>query len=244
MLEKYYHTNHSFLHSLERHADIHRLLFACIVFFLFALLLVFEGARGAANANFTMSIIPQPLAVNIVDQDYNPIEEPEVDFAELPYTQECREITTQLATAEQQVYVRNFDAADGGWTVTISADDPTAFWSNGEYEFDFNDPTGDGCTDGDDPDMLAWSMEIYTDTPSLDSWLCPACSPDFVEYISSWVFDEQGWVNSVTLLYATADSDNRGDWLLSDIIIRQTIPASQPAVGDYEIPLLLSITAN
>lgn len=48
----------------------------------------------------------------------------------------------------------------------------------------------------------------------------------------------------MTLVFATADSDNRGDWLLSDIMVRQTIPASQPAVGDYEIPLLLSITAN
>lgn len=244
MLEKYHHTNHSFLHSLERHADIHRLSLACIVFFLFALLLAFGSARGATSSNFTMSILPQPLAVNIVDQDYNPIEEPQVDFTELPYVQECREITTQLATDEQQIYIRNFDAADGGWTVTISADDPTAVWSNGDYEFDFNDPTGDGCVDGDDPDTLPGSMEIYTDAPTLDSGLCPACSPDFVEHISSWVFDEQGWVNSVTLVYATADSDNRGDWLLSDIMVRQTIPASQPAVGDYEIPLLLSITAN
>lgn len=185
MLEKYHHTNHSFLHSLERHADIHRLSLACIVFFLFALLLAFGSARGATSSNFTMSILPQPLAVNIVDQDYNPIEEPQVDFTELPYVQECREITTQLATDEQQIYIRNFDAADGGWTVTISADDPTAVWSNGDYEFDFNDPTGDGCVDGDDPDTLPGSMEIYTDAPTLDSGLCPACSPDFVEHISS-----------------------------------------------------------
>ncbi|MBP7823314.1 hypothetical protein KA050_03110 [Candidatus Gracilibacteria bacterium] len=191
-----------------------------------------------------MSILPQPLAVNIVDQDYNLIDEPEVGFTELPYTHDCREIITQLISDEQQVYVRNFDAADGGWTVTISADLPTAVWSNGDYEFDFNDPTGDGCMDGDDPDELAGSMEIYTDAPTLDSGLCPACSSDFVEHIASGVFDEQLGVNSVTLVYATADSDNRGDWLMSDIMVRQTIPASQPAVGDYEIPLLLSITAN
>ena len=48
----------------------------------------------------------------------------------------------------------------------------------------------------------------------------------------------------MTLAYATAGSDNRGDWKISDILIRQSIPASQPAVGDYELSLLISITAN
>lgn len=169
MLEKYHHTNHNFLHSLERHADIHRLSLACIVFFLFALLLAFGGARGATSSNFTMSILPQPLAVNIVDEDFNPIDEPEMDFTEMPYAPACREVTTQLTSDEQRLYVRNFDAADSGWTVAISADDPTAVWSNGDYEFDFNDPTGDGCTDGDDPDALPGSMEIYTEINSVET---------------------------------------------------------------------------
>lgn len=62
--------------------------------------------------------------------------------------------------------------------------------------------------------------------------------------VSAGVFNEEEGVNSVTLFYATGDSDNRGDWRLSDVMVRQTIPASQPAAGDYEIPLLLSITAN
>lgn len=244
MLERNNHKRHNFLHTFERHADIHVLSFVCTVLFLLALLFVFYGARGDATANFTMSILPQPLAVNIVDEDYNPIDEPEMDFTEMSYAPNCREVTTQLTSAEQRLYVRNFDAADGGWSVTISADDPTAVWSNGDYEFDFNDPTGDGCVDGDDADTLAGSMEIYTEDPLLDSWLCPSCSSDFVEHVTSWIFDEKGWINSVTLVYATVDSDNRGDWLMSDIMVRQTIPASQPAVGDYEIPLLLSITAN
>lgn len=62
--------------------------------------------------------------------------------------------------------------------------------------------------------------------------------------VSAGVFDEEEGINSVTLVYATAGSDNRGDWRMSDVMVRQTIPASQPAAGNYEIPLLLSITAN
>ena len=244
MLEKYHHTNHTFLHSLERHADIHRLSLVCTVFFLIALLLAFQGVRGATMSNFTMSILPQPLAVTMVDSDFNPIEEPEVGFTEIPYTNDCRELITSLASEDQQIYVRNFDAADNGWTVTISTESPAAHWSSGEYAFDFNDPTGDGCADGDDPDTLVGSMEIYTESGSLDSWICPQCTSDFVNRVSAGVFDEEEGINSVTLVYATAGSDNRGDWRMSDVMVRQTIPASQPAAGNYEIPLLLSITAN
>ncbi len=244
MLEKYNHKNHSFLHSLERHADIHRLSFFCVLSSLFALLLAFGSVRGATSSNFTMSILPQPLAVNIVDQDYNPIEEPQVDFTELPYVQECREITTQLATDEQQIYIRNLDAADGGWTVTISADNPASLWSSGDYKFDFNDTTDNGCTDGIDDDIFAWSMQIYSNSGVLSPWLCPSCSIDFVDFITSWIFDEENWINTVTIAHATTNSDNRWDWRLSNIFVRQTVPASQPAVGEYEIPLLLSITAN
>lgn len=97
-----------------------------------------------------MSIFPQPLAVTLVDGDYNPIEEPQVDFTEVPYSHDCRELIAYLASDSQQIYIRNFDAADNGWTVTISTESPTATWASGDYEFDFNDPTGEGCVDGGD----------------------------------------------------------------------------------------------
>ena len=87
-------------------------------------------------------------------------------------------------------------------------------------------------------------MSIYTQSDALDSGICPLCSANFVNRVPAGVFDEQGGVNTITLVYATSDSDNRGDWTLSNVIVRQTIPASQPASGEYQIPLLLTITAN
>lgn len=234
-----------YVHRCERHLNIHFWSFVLALSLLFFFLFLYEGARGSATTNFTMSILPQPLAVTVVDDDFNPITEPEVAFPEASYAPtECRELIANLASPDQQIYVRNFDAADNGWTVTISAESPTVTWTSGEYAFDFNDPTGDGCTDGDDDDTLAGSMKIYTQSDSLDSGLCPLCSSNFVNRVPDGVFDEENDINSVTLVYATSDSDNRGDWTLSDIIVRQTIPASQPASGDYDIPLLLSITAN
>ncbi len=234
-----------YLHRCERHLNIHFWSSVCVLFSVFTVLFLYEGARGSATANFTMSILPQPLAVTVVDDNFNPIEEPEVAFPEASYTPtECRELITNLASPDQQIYVRNFDAADNGWTVTISAESPTVAWTSGEYAFDFNDPTGEGCVDGDDSDALAGSLKIYTQSDSLESGLCPLCSSNFVNRVPAGIFDEQEGVNSVTLVYATSDSDNRGDWTLSDIVVHQTIPASQPAAWEYEIPLLLSITAN
>lgn len=236
---------HHHLHRCERHLDIHFYTSTLAILSLFFILFLYNGVRWSATANFTMSILPQPLAVTVVDENYNPIEEPEVSFSEVTYTpNECHELIAPLASWDQQIYIRNFDAADNGWTVTLSTESPTSTWTSGDYAFDFNDPTGEWCLDGDDPDDLAGSMEIYTQSDALDSGICPLCSPNFVNRVPDGVFDESGWVNTVTLVYATSDSDNRGDWTLSDIIVRQTIPASQPAAGDYEIPLLLSITAN
>lgn len=235
----------SYLHRCERHLNIHFWSSVTVVLFLFFVLLLSQGVRGSETANFTMSILPQPLAVTVVDDSFNPIEEPEVSFPEATYEpSECRELIAQLASPDQQIYVRNFDAADNGWTVTLSTESPTATWTSGQYAFDFNDPTGAGCIDGDDADDLAGSMAIYTQSDSLDSGLCPLCSSNFVNRVPDGVFNESAGLNTITLVYATSDSDNRGDWTLSDIIVRQTIPASQPAAGDYEIPLLLSITAN
>lgn len=230
-------------HRLVRHLDIP---FACIATVSALIVLTITGSVFAmSTTQFTMSILPQPLAVTVVDENLNPIEEPEVAFPESTYVPgECRELIANLASWDQQIYIRNFDAADNGWTVTISTESPTAAWTSGDYAFDFNDPTGDGCLDGDDVDTLAGSMEIYTQSDALDSWLCPLCSSNFVNRVPDGVFDESGGVNTITLVYATSDSDNRGDWTLSDIVVRQTIPASQPAAGEYEIPLLLSITAN
>jgi hypothetical protein len=234
-----------YLHRCERHLNIHFCASVLAVLGLFVVLFLYNGARGSTAVNFSMSILPQPLAVTVVDEAYNPIEDPEVAFSEVSYApNDCRELIAPLATRDQQIYIRNFDAADNGWTVTISTELPTATWMSGDYAFDFNDPTGDGCVDGDDPDILAGSMEIYIQPDALDSGLCPLCSSDFVNRVPDGVFDEQGGVNTVTLVYATSDSDNRGDWTLANITVRQTIPASQPAAGEYEIPLLLSITAN
>ncbi len=234
-----------YLHRCERHLNIHFYASVLAVLGLFTVLFLYNWARGSDTVNFSMSILPQPLAVNVVDADYNPIEEPEVAFSEISYVPgECRELIAPLASGDQQIYIRNFDAADNGWTVTISTESPMATWTSGDYAFDFNDPTGDGCADGDDADTLAGSMEIYIQPEALDSGLCPLCSANFVNRVPDGVFDEQEGINTVTLVYATSDSDNRGDWTLSDIVVRQTIPASQPAAGEYEIPLLLSITAN
>ena len=124
---------------------------------------------ASTTSNFTMVILPpEPLMVTMIDSNYDLVEEPEVAFTEVPQSHDCRQIITQLTTDDQQIYVTNYDTSSG-WTVTISANDPTSTWSNGEYGFAFNNPSGDGCVDGDDPDTLAGSMEIYTESALLDS---------------------------------------------------------------------------
>lgn len=235
---------HFLIHSFQRHADIKHFFLIFVGIFLSSLFFIYHTVHGSAITNFQMSILPQPLSVIMVDEAYNPVTNPHVDFAEIPYSTSCRQVISRLAASDQQLYIRNFDAANSGWTVTISPENPTDLWTNDIYQFDFNDPTGGGCIDGNDSDAFAGSLEIYTESTTLDSWLCSSCTANSVHQNPGWIFDEFGGINTVTIAYATAGSDNRGDWKISDTFIRQTIPASQPAVGDYELPLLLSITAN
>lgn len=221
---------------------------------IFRLLLIFGLVMGSglgtvgyvlasATSNFTQTISAGTLSVDIVDGSYVTVASPTVAMGAVTFSFSCQDATGTFGTASQQIYVKNPDAADAGWTVSLAASAPTDFWDSAGTDIDFNDPTGSGCTDGGDADSLKGQMTVDPSGGTLSTGQCASCVTTNVTRGSSNAYN-QGTTDSITILTGASGSDDIGDWRLTGVAITQKIPAEQPAASDYDINLTLSIVAS
>ncbi len=198
----------------------------------------------AANTSlFTQVINPGVLSVDIVDGSYVTVASPGVAFPALTFGFACQTNTATLGTPTQQIYVKNPDAADNGWTVSIAGSAATALWTGTGATYDFNDATGAGCTDGADADAVGGQMTVDPSVGTLAIGACAGCATTNITKGSSSAF-LQATTDSITLLTAAAGSSDVGDWTFQGIGISQKIPAEQAAAADYSINMMLSVVAN
>ncbi len=210
-----------------------------------ALTLILSGAGlaiAASTSNFQQTITSGTLSVDIVDGSYVAVGSPSVALGTSAFSFSCQTSTGTFGTATQQLYIRNPDSADNGFTVSIAGSAATAVWDSAGTDFDFNDPTTAGCTDSVDADSVGGEMTIDPSVGTLATGNCALCTTTNVTLGSSDSFEE-GVTDSITLVTAAAGSDDVGDWTIQDIDISQTIPAEQPAASDYDIDMTLSIVA-
>ena len=133
---------------------------------------------ASATANFRMIINPGVLAVGLVDGTFTPVASPLVEMGSVMQNASCQSVTGTFGTSSQIIYIKNPDAADNGWNVTLSAISPSAQWSSGNGDFfDFNDPTTAGCTDGADSDTVAGQMMVNSSSfgSNLSQGQCISC---------------------------------------------------------------------
>ncbi len=120
----------------------------------------FGGIIFASNvSNFSFTVNAGALSVDIVDGSYVTVPSPAVVLSAVTFSFACQTggsaSTGTFGTASQQIYVKNPDAADGGWNVTLAATSgTTSFYDSAGTDVDFNDPTSSGCGDGADADSL------------------------------------------------------------------------------------------
>lgn len=233
------------MHKLSR-----KLLGKLNIVLALTLAVVMTGGLGGATyvlasstSNFTQTINPGTLAVDIVDGSYVTVGSPTMAMSTATFSFSCQTITGSFGTASQQIYIANPDAADNGWAVSLAASAVTAVWDGAASDFDFNDPTGSGCTDGaDSPDTIGGQMTI---DPSVAT-LAQGQSAHGVVNISkgSSAAFNSGTVDSITVLTGAAASVDIGDWTLQGVGISQKIPAEQPAASDYDINMVLTVAAS
>jgi len=195
------------------------------------------------TSNFTQTINAGSLAVDIVDGSYASVGSPAVAMSAVNFNFACQTATGTFGTATEQVYITNPDAADNGWTASVAASATTDVWDSAGTDYDFNDPTGSGCTDGGDTDSFGGQMTFDASGGTLATGQCASCTTSNITLGSSSAFSE-GVTDSITVLTAAAGSDDIGDWTLQGVAISQEVPAEQPAAADYDINMVLSVIAS
>ena len=175
------------------------------------------------------------ISTNIVDASFVPVTSPVVNMSNTSLNFNCQNISGTLGTAGEQIYIDNRPAGvTGGWDVTLAAVNPTDVW-DGTVDYDFNDPTGSGCTNGQmTVDASEATINYGQDaTTDISTGLTKGSTTAF----------NQGTVDSITLLSGDNSSDENGDWTMQGINISQKIPAEQ-AVGVYSLQMVLTVTAK
>lgn len=196
---------------------------------------------ASSTSNFQQTINPGTLAIDIVDGSYVAVGSPSVAMDVATFSFSCQTVTGSFGTSSQNIYVKNPDAADGGWTASLAGQATTNVWDSAGTDYDFNDASGTGCTDGVDADSIGGQLTIDPSAGTLATGQCIGCTTTNVTKGSSTAYVE-GTTNSVTVLTGAAASSDIGDWKLTGVSVSQKIPAEQPAASDYDINLVLSIS--
>ena len=198
---------------------------------------------ASSTSNFQYTISAGTLVVDIVDASYVTVASPSVVLTTGTFSFTCGTATGTFGSASQVIYVKNPDAADGGWTASLAGSATTAVWDSVGTDYDFNDSTGTGCTDGADVDALGGQMTVDPSVGTLAVGQCASCVVTNVTKGSSTAFLE-GTTNSITVLTGAIASNDIGDWKLTGVTISQKVPAEQPAASDYDISMVLSVVAS
>lgn len=204
-------------------------------------------AFAANNSTFNQTINTGTLAADIKDSSRVTVASPSVSFSTKTFSFDCQSggsaSTGTLGSNTQRVYVTNPGGANNGWTLTIApTSGATTLWQNGgsTENYDFNDAGGSGCTDGADGDTKGGQLTIDANAGTLNTD-CGSCVATNVSKGSGTSF-VQGTTDSVTLLSASAASDDYWRGYLVDAGMSQTIPGEQP-VDSYSINMTLTSTA-
>ncbi|MFH0952383.1 MAG: hypothetical protein V1838_04315 [Patescibacteria group bacterium] len=212
-----------------------------------ALLTVGLGAGtyvfASGTSNFTQTINAGSLAIDIVNGSYVTVGSPSVTMSAATFSFSCQTATGAFGSATEQIYVSNPDAADNGWTASLAASATTDVWDSAGTDYDFNDASGSGCTDGADADGFGGQMTVDASGGTLAVGNCSTCVTTNVTKGTSDAYEE-GSTDSITILTGAAGSDDIGDWTLQGVSISQEVPAEQPAAADYDIDMVLSVAAS
>lgn len=233
------------MQKMKKHFKVIVPYFAVALLIGATVVLIPKASVNAANdIDLTQTINAGTLTTDVRDASRVSVANPTFALGTSTFSFDCQTTTGTMGTNSQRIYVDNPDAADNGWTLTIAATGgATTLWQNGgsTQNFDFNDPTSSGCSDGADTDTKGGQLTLDPSVSTITTD-CASCATTNITKGSSTAYN-QGTTDSVTLLNAAAASNDVGRWYLTDIGLSQKIPAEQP-VDSYTLNLTVTVTAS
>ena len=183
---------------------------------------------------------PGTLNVDIVDAGGSSVSAPALNFTGLAASADCQSSSGVFGTSSQRIRITNQTWAPG-WSVSAAATaGSTAAWNSGLSQYDFNDVSGSGCSDGADADSLAGRLQVDPSAAAISP--LSGCSSNGLSVGSATSFSE-GSTNSITLASSSTASDTICSWDMTGIALTQTIPAYQ-AAGSYQLNVTITTVAN
>jgi len=197
------------------------------------------------NSTFSQTINAGVLSTDVLDATGATVASPSVAMSAKSLSFVCQSggaaSTGVFGANAQRITVLNPGGANNGWTLTLGATaGASATWVSGGNSFDYNDATASGCTDGGDVDLRPGQLTVDPSAGTLTAD-CDSCTTANVTKGSSTAY-VQGTADSVTLLNASATSDDIWKGYLTGATLSQTIPAETPA-GAYTMNMTLTATA-
>ena len=179
------------------------------------------------------------LSVDIVDSLGASVSSPSIALGDITFSFSDQVSSGVFGTSDEKIRITN-TTGSSQWTLSLASDFTTSFWDGTPADYDFNDPSPN-ASDGADLDSLGGQMSVDA---SLNGVITPqvGCSSDDLLLGSTGSFSE-GVSDSITILSAGATADTGCYWDLTGVDILQSIPPEQPASNDYNINMVLTITA-
>jgi hypothetical protein len=190
-------------------------------------------AGATANTQLQQVISTGTLSTDILDAGQATVSSPSISLSSLSVSATCQTATGTHGTNTQRIYVDNPGASATGWVLSLAATaGATATWTTGSQTYDFNDPSGSGCTGGQ-MTVNPSGGTITAQSPSTTTGVSLGTSAAF----------NQGTTDSIELANAGASSDDIWRGYLTNIAISQKVPASKPA-GTYTLSLTQTVVAQ
>lgn len=192
-----------------------------------------QTAGASPNTQLQQVISAGTLSTDILDASQVTVSSPGISLSSLNVSSACQTTTGTYGSGSQRIYVDNPGASATGWVLSMAATSGnTATWTTGSQTYDFNDPTGSGCTNGQ-----------LTINPSAGTTNAQSPSTTTGVTLGSSAAFNQGTTDAIELVNAGASSDDIWRGYFTGIGVSQKVPATKPA-GTYTISLTQTVVAQ
>lgn len=197
------------------------------------LLAVVLPIARATDSEFRQVIATGTLTTDILDENEDDVASPLITLTPLSVAPICQTSTGTYGSNTQRIYIDNPGAATDGWVLSLAATSgASSQWDSGSEQYDFNDPAGSGCTNGQ-LSINPAAATVHLDGSSTLTDVSMGASAGF----------NQGVVDDIELVNAGSTSDTVWRGYITGIGVSQAVPASTPA-GTYAIDLTQTVVAS